>query len=393
MTEHGPDGEQAPGAVRGDDGSAYGTPELPAVDVGDEFPGDSSSRAGSVTPEHAEADLPTLTAVFAKEQPKVQTERLLRQAAEQAHLELNEDDCRRAGELLRDQDRDLARTRRLVFEAAFESNGRYFEPIAEFVLGALPTDILSCGERDRLRSRHRLDARAAREFAEGTTQRLMHAADDAPTTDRNELLRRRRLFNGLMLTVVLLHRRSELHVDDVVTILSRSLGRAERGTRQTTVRQGVELAQLADPRLTKEGVRERLELVRRWVTQLRSASARLEEADQERVRHERRIRGLENQRQELQFRIATLEDELSGAREALIDSQKREAGAHAGGRLDLLEVTGRLENWLAGRLSSQLAVAREALGVTPARVQVADEKLEVVFEELEERLTWLRSLV
>ena len=339
-----------------------------------------------------EQELPTLSAVFDKEEPKVQTERLLRRFDEDPQFVLSDDDRRHASRLLRDRDRDLARTRRLVFEAAFQHNGRHLDPIAKFVLGALPEDILTSDERERLASRDRLDANAAGELADGIVHRLVEAAGDTPTSDRPEILRRRRLFNALMLSIVLLHRRSELQIEDVIVILSRHLGRAERGTRQTTVRQGVELEQLTDPRLTKESVRERLEFVRRWVMQLRSATERLQDADERRFADQRRIRELENDNVELKSRIVTLEDELGSLREALIDSQKREAGAQAGGRLDLLEVTGRLESWLAGRLTSQLTVARQALTVEPARVLVADEKLEVVLEELEENLKWLQSL-
>jgi hypothetical protein len=389
-----PDEESMSAATFSNDVSGAGTVVVGSSPMSEKHQAYGTSVTGDDSREPVEGEqvLPTLTAVFDLEEPKVQTDRLLKQFDEDPHFVLSDDDHRQAGQLLRDRDRDLARTRRLVFEAALQRNGRHLEPIATFVLDALPQDILTTDERERLASRERLEASAADELADGMVRRLVEAAGDTPTSDRREVLRRRRLFNALMLSIVLLHRRSELKIEDVIAILSRHLGRAERGTRQATVRQGVELAQLTDPRLTKENVRERLELVRRWVMQLRSATERLQDADERRLADQRKIRELENENVGLKSRIATLDDELGSLREALIDSQKREAGAQAGGRLDLLEVTGQLESWLAGRLTSQLTVAQQALTVEPARIHVADEKLEVALEELEENLKWLRSL-
>jgi len=336
---------------------------------------------------------PSVRRVFEAKEPKREIERLLKLATQRGAFEVDDDDRCALGSLIAARDPDLLRCRRLIFEATVATDGRWAQAVGELVLPALPGDLIEHADVDGLLRSPRLEpARAAELLGEIADRLIVHTAAPSKGEDRRAQVRRRAAFNALMLVTVLLHRRSELDVDDIVATLSTRLGRPERGTRQGTIRQGVALEQLTDPRLTEERLRERLELARRWSDQLVDARARLRERDASDRALRAELHRREEELQAAQQRIVELEDEVSAKQEELHAAAARETGAEVAGRLDLLEVTGRVESFLSGRLEQHLVGAQQALDLDPPRAAIAAEKLELALDDVKERLEWLRSL-
>ena len=184
---------------------------------------------------------------------------------------------------------------------------------------------------------------------------------------------------------------SGLTAEDAVPVLREALGSPKGITAKRPNPRRVRMGALTDSSLGRDKVREMLELLQPWITQLDEMRERVERSEEE-------ADGCRADAEARSARIAGLSKQIAGLESKLDESSRelsslkdryRDSGARANS--DLKQVRGRVAAHLESRLRAKLNTASEALSVETPRISVANRMVGEAIEELEEELEWLRS--
>jgi hypothetical protein len=208
--------------------------------------------------------------------------------------------------------------------------------------------------------------------------------------DSQAKLQARRAHNALMMSVDYLNVQAGLAAEDAIPVLRRALGIPDKLAAERPNPRRVRMAVVTDISLSRDRLRELLEMLQPWMETLQEASHDREIAEK---RAQEMARDAAMARQEAEDRaleINSLRNQLEAARQetAQLNDELRDSKVIAEG--DLVDVRGGSASAL-GRISTKLEMAAEAAELEPPRTNVLRRMLAEAREALSEHINWLRS--
>lgn len=303
--------------------------------------------------------------------------KLLRELEKAKSWQFAPADADAALDLLGERDPHLQRTRQLLHEAINTRDGRFARTAGDFALRAIAKHLGGGSEW--------LSAEKAE-----PVQSLTRVCDTlAPQLDDPKL--QRRSHNILMIVVDVLSARHGLSFEAAAPALRTAVGQPREYERRRSNPRRHRIASLTDPRNDLSRVRDLLDLLRPWESELRAQQAELRTASEARQEAEYAAAHAGEHVATLEKRISDLESELEEARQAARASSDQARDVQIVASSDVAEVRARSVAFLNTRLRDLLSTAKEASEIDPPRSKTALRLLNQALDEMERETQWLRS--
>jgi hypothetical protein len=138
-------------------------------------------------------------------------------------------------------------------------------------------------------------------------------------------------------------------------------------------------------------VRDLLDLLQPWESELRDAQARTREADDARRLSDEALDEAQARQRQLDEQVTQLQTDLESARQELRGLRDQTRDAHIVASSDVAELRARTLAFINTRVRDLVATAKEASEVEPPRAETTARLLAQALDEIQREAEWLRS--